>query len=70
MPDGLQHIRYAFRSLSRRPGYTIAAVLTIALGIAATTSVFSVASGVLFTALPYQDARQLVRVAETYWKRS
>ncbi len=48
-----------------RPGYTIAAVLTIALGIAATTSVFSIASGVLFTALPYQDAHQLVRVAET-----
>jgi len=55
---------YAVRSLSRSPGFTAAAVLTLAVGIGATTAIYSVADTILLQPLPYTDADRLVRVVE------
>jgi putative ABC transport system permease protein len=55
-------VRYALRSLSRRPAFTLAAVLTLALGIGATTAIFSVVYSVLIKPLPYPNADELVRI--------
>lgn len=57
-----QEFRHAARKLLRAPGFTAIAVLTIALGIGATTAVFSVVYNVLLKPLPYRDAGQLVSV--------
>jgi len=55
-----QDLRYTARTLSMRPGFVIAAVLTAALGIGATTAVFSVVDRVLFRSLPYPEADRIV----------
>ena len=55
---------YTVRSLSRSPGFTTAAVLTLAVGIGATTAISSVADTILLQPLPYIDADRLVRVVE------
>jgi predicted permease len=55
-------LRYGARQLWRRPAFTLAAVLTLALGIGATTAIFSVVYSVLIQPLPYPDADQLVRI--------
>jgi predicted permease len=62
-PDDLRH---AFRALSRTPAFTVAAVLSIAIGIGANTAIFSVASALLLRPLPYEDADRLVIL----WNRS
>ncbi len=56
----VQDVRIALRGLRRAPGFAIGALTTIALGIAATTSVFSVAYSVLFAPLPIRDANRVV----------
>lgn len=57
----MQDVRYGLRSLRRRPGFSLVAVVTLALGIAATTTVFSAVNGVLLTSLPFEDPDHLVR---------
>ncbi len=61
----MQDVRYAVRLLRRQPGIAALAILTLALGIGATTMLFSVAYGVLLKPLPWSDAAELVRVTET-----
>jgi putative ABC transport system permease protein len=55
-------LRHAVRGLARRPAFTFAAVLTLALGIGATTAIFSVVYSVLIKPLPYPNADELVRI--------
>ena len=56
--------RHAFRLVRRAPGFAIAAIVVLALGIGASTAIFSVAYGVALRPLPYPDADRLIRIYE------
>jgi len=59
-----QDVRYAVRTLRRSPGFATVAVLTLALGIGATTAIYSVVDTILLQPLPFADADRLVSIAE------
>jgi predicted permease len=59
----ISDLRYAARELRRRPGFAITAILSLALGIGATSAVFSVVYGVLIDPFPYVDSERMMQVA-------
>jgi len=62
----LRDLRYAFRTFARTPGFTIAAILTLALGIGANTAIFSLVRAVILKPLPFRDPSRLITVWDTY----
>ena len=65
LDDLRQDLRDTTRTLGRQPGFAAAAVVTLALGIGATTAIFSVVNGVLINPLPYPDSDALVRIVHS-----
>jgi len=61
-----QDLRYGLRMLQSKPGFTLAAILTLALGIGANAAVFSVIDALLIKSLPFADGERLVHVYNTY----
>src|SRR5262245_29667723 len=65
----LNDIRYAVRLFVKQPAFALVTIFVLALGIGATTAIFSVVDAVLLRALPYADAGRLVLI-QTFWKRA
>jgi putative ABC transport system permease protein len=67
--DLVRDLRASARTLAKKPGFTIVVVLTLAVGIATNTAIFSVVNGVLLRALPYQHDNRIVTVWQTALRR-
>src|SRR6267143_7180111 len=65
MENAIQDLRFALRGWGRAPGFVIAVIATLALGIGANTAIFSVVSGVLLRPLPFVHPESLVQLYET-----
>src|SRR5215510_8098136 len=64
MDSVIRDVRFAFRGLLKHPGFTAIAVIILALGIAATTAIFSVVNGVLLRPMPYPEPERLLVINE------
>ena len=70
MEHFLKDLRFGIRNLLRSPGFTVPAVLALALGIGATTAIFSVVDGVVLRPLPYEEPHRLVMLWEANHQKS